>query len=87
MTDPHVLVWIREAFYKRYQGEKTVIFGHTRTTKLHQGEDNNAIFFGDNNIIGIDGGAVYGGQINCLELPSQKEFSVRKNNHLAIGGN
>ncbi len=76
-TDPNVLVWIREDFYNHYKGDKIVIFGHTRAAKLHQDDHNNAIFFGENNLIGIDGGAVYGGQLNCLELPSRKEFSVK----------
>lgn len=75
-TDPYVLVWIREKFHKGYTGEKTVVFGHTRTLILHQDEDNNEVFFGDNRIIGVDGGAVYGGQLNCLELPSKKHFSI-----------
>lgn len=76
-TDPYTLVWIREKFHKGYNGEKTVVFGHTRTPILHQDEENNEVFFGDNRIIGIDGGAVYGGQLNCLELPSKKEYNIK----------
>src|SRR5699024_10213901 len=73
-TDPWTLIWIREEFYNQYQGDKTVIFGHTPTKRFHKKHD---VYFGPNNIIGIDGGAVYGGQLNCLELPSKRTFSVK----------
>jgi serine/threonine protein phosphatase 1 len=73
-TDPYTLMWIREDFYQEYVGEKTVIFGHTPTNYLH---GNHSIYFGENRIIGIDGGAVFGGQLNCLELPSKKVYSVK----------
>ncbi|MBE1554301.1 metallophosphoesterase family protein [Sporosarcina limicola] len=76
-TDPYVLMWIREEFHNGYAGDKTVIFGHTPTKNLHLEHNNNSIFFGENRIIGIDGGAVYGGQLNCLELPTKTVFSVK----------
>ncbi|CAM3047220.1 metallophosphoesterase family protein [Sporolactobacillus spathodeae] len=68
------LLWIREPFFSGYTGERTVIFGHTPTLNLHKTFD---VYFGSNNIIGIDGGAVFGGQLNCLELPSKATWSVR----------
>ncbi|MFD1031601.1 metallophosphoesterase family protein [Metaplanococcus flavidus] len=77
-TDPHTLIWIREEFYEAYGGEKTVVFGHTPAFLLRGSSGNNDIYFGDNNIIGIDGGAAYGGQLNCLELPSRKSYVVKK---------
>lgn len=76
-TDPHTLMWIREEFHKGYSGEKTVIFGHTTTKNLHNDLDNHSVFFGNNRIIGIDGGAVYGGQLNCLELPGKKVYHIK----------
>ncbi|WP_342598289.1 metallophosphoesterase family protein [Psychrobacillus sp. FSL H8-0483] len=76
-TDPHILMWIRDEFHKGYNGEKIVIFGHTETNSLHRDINNNNVYFGSNRIVGIDGGAVYGGQLNCLELPSQKVISVK----------
>lgn len=76
-TDPMILMWIRDEFYEAYSGQKTVVFGHTPVFLL-RGTSNNDVYFGDNRIIGIDGGAVYSGQLNCLELPSRKVFSVRK---------
>lgn len=77
LTDPAILMWIRDDFYGTYSGEKTVVFGHTPAFML-RGTRNYDVYFGDNRIIGIDGGAVYGGQLNCLELPSRKVYSVRK---------
>lgn len=76
-TDPMVLMWIRDEFYEAYSGDKTVVFGHTPSFIL-RGTRDYGVYFGDNRIIGIDGGAVYGGQLNCLELPSRKVYSVLK---------
>ncbi|MGE7623079.1 metallophosphoesterase family protein [Viridibacillus sp. NPDC096237] len=70
-TEKETLIWIREEFHNGYTGKKTIVFGHTPTSNLHQNENNHNVYFGQNNIIGIDGGAVYGGQLNCLELPSK----------------
>lgn len=76
-TNPYTLIWIREDFYQVYTGDKSIVFGHTPTFLL-QGDDDHNVYFGDNRIIGIDGGAVYGGQLNCLELPSKKFYYVKK---------
>ncbi|KFN03381.1 serine/threonine protein phosphatase [Bacillus clarus] len=75
-SEPYTLMWIRNEFHSRYNGEKVVIFGHTETKTLH-GNDNCDVYFGGNRIIGIDGGAVYGGQLNCLELPSEQVYVVK----------
>ncbi len=71
------LLWIRDQFFKAYDGQKTVIFGHTPTGRIH-GDKNYAPYFGKNNIIGIDGGAVFGQQLNCLILP-EKSYQYVKN--------
>ncbi|GEK34667.1 metallophosphoesterase [Kurthia sibirica] len=70
-------LWIRDEFHRDYAGDKTVVFGHTPTPRLHRERGKSDIYFGENRIIGIDGGAVFGGQLNCLELPSQKVVSVQ----------
>ena len=54
-----------------------MIFGHTPTSAIRQ-EKNHDIYFGENNIIGIYVAATYGGQLNCLELPGKKTYSVAK---------
>ncbi|MBS4191865.1 serine/threonine protein phosphatase [Bacillus sp. FJAT-49705] len=72
-TEPQTLVWIREEFHNGYTGEKTVVFGHTPTNYLHESKD---VYFGNNNIIGIDGGCAYGGRLCCLEVGSSQVFYV-----------
>ncbi|MDO3410265.1 metallophosphoesterase [Saccharibacillus sp. CPCC 101409] len=71
------LVWIREEFHRGYRGEKTVVFGHTPTQGLHGDLDNNSIYYGTNRIIGIDGGAVFGGQLNAIDMTSGETFYVK----------
>ncbi|HET7628585.1 MAG TPA: metallophosphoesterase family protein [Bacillales bacterium] len=71
--DANVLLWIRDRFHAGYKGDKTVVFGHTPTSTFHDSCD---VYFGDNNIIGIDGGCVFGGRLNALELPSRKVYFV-----------
>jgi len=76
-TDPYLLMWIRDEFHRGYAGDKKVVFGHTPTFNL-RGSDDTSVYFGNNRIIGIDGGAVYGGQLNCLELPGEQVYFVKK---------
>lgn len=76
-NDLFQLVWIREPFYDVYNGEKTVIFGHTPSSVI-RGDKNHDVYFGENNIIGIDGAATYGGQLNCLVLPDKSVYSLSK---------
>ncbi|OWR30078.1 serine/threonine protein phosphatase [Saccharibacillus sp. O23] len=71
------LVWIREEFHKGYDGEKIVIFGHTPTRGLHGDPDNDGLYYGSNRIIGIDGGAVFGGQLNALDVESGETFDIQ----------
>ncbi len=77
-TPASILAWIREDFYSTYDGDKTVVFGHTPTQILHKDQQNNDVFFGTNHVIGIDGGAAFGGQLNCLNIRSRKVTSVSK---------
>jgi serine/threonine protein phosphatase 1 len=63
--DPHDLVWLREEFIlSPYDFGKLVIFGHTPLQRVFMAP----------NKIGIDTGAVYGGQLTCLELPAQRFY-------------
>jgi serine/threonine protein phosphatase 1 len=65
--DPHDLLWIRDEFIlSPYDFGKTVIFGHTPLQRA----------FITPRKMGIDTGAVYGGKLTCLELPSRKLYSV-----------
>ena len=63
----HDLLWIRERFiYSPVPFEKTVVFGHTPFAEPLLEADK----------IGIDTGAVYGGKLTCIELPSRKLIQV-----------
>lgn len=75
MTSEHELVWIRDPFLNvDHSYSQTFIHGHTPSIYLHEKAD---IFYG-NKKIGIDGGCVYGHQLNCLEIKdgTMKEFFV-----------
>ena len=64
---PHDLLWIRERFiYSSIPFEKTVVFGHTPFAEPLLEADK----------IGIDTGAVYGGKLTCIELPSRKLIQI-----------
>lgn len=76
-NERHTFLWIRKLFYEKYSDYKTVVFDHTPVSIIRKKKNHN-IYFGENNIIGIDGAATYGGQLNCLELPSRKTYHVRK---------
>ncbi len=61
------LTWIREPFiYAEHGFGKKVIFGHTPFYEPYVNDDK----------IGIDTGAVYGGKLTCLELREQRFHSV-----------
>src|SRR5699024_6523817 len=77
-TDRHTLIWIRDKFHNNYEDDKTVIFGHTVTPHLHQEKGNFKIYYGPNKIIGIDGAATYGGQLNCLDITNGIEYEVKQ---------
>ncbi|MFQ5483321.1 MAG: hypothetical protein ACE5ER_11250, partial [Nitrospinaceae bacterium] len=64
--DPRVLLWIREAFFRRaaeWKG-KRVFFGHspTRTMGLPPGR-----IFQSHSLYGIDTGCVYGGCLTAID--------------------
>ena len=70
------LLWARDEFIYNDRfpiPNKTVIFGHTPTRNMNGGKD---LIWHGNGKIGIDCGAVFGGKLACLELPSMKECYV-----------
>jgi serine/threonine protein phosphatase 1 len=61
------LLWIRDEFIEsNWDFGKTVVFGHTPLCEPLLGKDR----------IGIDTGAVYGGRLTCIELPSRRIFQA-----------
>ena len=64
---PEDLLWIRHEFIDAdWDFGRTVVFGHTPLAKP----------LIEKNKIGIDTGAVYGGRLTCIELPSRKITQV-----------
>ncbi len=75
-TSNHEMIWIREPFYDfDHPHEKTVVFGHTPCKNLHEKHD---ICY-RNKRIGIDGGCVYGGQLNCFIVEDEQFVFVSYN--------
>jgi len=65
--DPHDLLWIRDEFFLSHADfPKVVVFGHTPFPRPFLME----------NKIGIDTGAVYGGQLTCVRLPDGRFYQV-----------
>ncbi|MDD5475039.1 MAG: metallophosphoesterase family protein [Syntrophales bacterium] len=61
------LLWIRNEFiHSSFDFGKTVVFGHTPFSYP----------FLEDHKIGIDTGAVYGGSLTCIELPSRVIYQV-----------
>lgn len=56
----------RKLFLTRnHEFQQIFVFGHTNTKNLHGDKSNHGIWVGQNKI-GIDGGCVFGGQLNAL---------------------
>lgn len=73
-------IWIREGFFdQKNTTNKTIIFGHTVTSRLHADMSNFDIWESGDGLIGIDGGAVYGGELHALRLSKEgieKQYSI-----------
>lgn len=68
-SSPTDFVWIREGFYNHPNTTgKKVVFGHTVTTTLHSDPPNWEIWESGDGLFGLDGGAVYGGQLHGVVL-------------------
>ena len=82
VTDPIVLLWLRDDhFFRNYRG-KLVVFGHTRTEYLppelsgYTPEDPTDLWAGEN-VVGIDTGCGNGGFLTALELPGMNVYESR----------
>lgn len=72
-TSEKDMIWIRNDFFDHPTNlVKKVVFGHTICPKLHEKAD---VWFCEDKI-GIDGGAVYGHQLNCLEIVDGVNYHV-----------
>ena len=69
------LLWITEEFYKNYNGEKYIIFGHSNTKRLRKDGEYQP-FLGKNKIIGIDTGCRRKGFLTAYLWPDGDFLSV-----------
>ncbi|MBA9083758.1 serine/threonine protein phosphatase 1 [Fontibacillus solani] len=77
----NIFLWGTKQFIGNdHQLNKTVVFGHIPTKRIHASTD---IWFG-NKKIGLDGGCYFGYQLNCLEIKNNryKPFDIQINKSL-----
>ncbi|MFS0781942.1 metallophosphoesterase family protein [Bacillus sp. 1P06AnD] len=86
-TDPHKMVWIRGNWEQPNKTGKVIVFGHTPTQEIHTDRTNGIWLNEKADYIDIDGGSVYGGQLNAVILNKQGQilqtFSV-ESDHVAF---
>lgn len=68
-TDTRVMNHVRSPFiYSSIKAPKRVFFGHTPTENLHVNKSNNIWFSKEADKVAIDGGVVFGGQLNAVKI-------------------
>lgn len=74
IQDEDFMLYAREDFYKKtlVSDPYTVIFGHTPTKYIN----NDSRIWHGKNMICVDCGSVYEGQLGCLRLDDMEEFYV-----------
>lgn len=76
LTNKYALLWLRDDWLRcKYNGNKTVIFGHSPTFTIFN--HNKAVPWISGKKVCIDTGAVYpqyGGHLTCLELPGMSTY-------------
>ncbi|UNY39882.1 serine/threonine protein phosphatase [Bacillus phage vB_BauM_KLEB27-3] len=63
-------LWSRDMKYSKNTTSKKIVFGHTPTRTLHQNASDDIWLSLDKTMIGIDGAAAYGGQLNTVIMDS-----------------
>ena len=73
-TSENDLMWIRKPFiYGDNDTGKTIVFGHTIARNLHDDKSDDVWFSPCGTKIGIDGAAVFKGQLNGLKLSKNQK--------------
>lgn len=79
-TSDKDFVWIREGFYdQQNKTGKKIVFGHTITPMLY-GDNETTDLWIKNDLIGIDGGAVYGGTLHGVHFNKEgivKDYTIQ----------
>ncbi|MED4852180.1 metallophosphoesterase family protein [Caldifermentibacillus hisashii] len=73
--DKQSLLWIREEFFHSpIKSKKRIFFGHTPTQFLTSNKSNDIWVSKNGDKVGIDGGCVFGGQLNGLKIDKSGEI-------------
>lgn len=67
-TEPYQMVWVRNMWEQKNQTGKIIVFGHTPTQYIHEDKGCDIWISPCTSYINIDGGAVYGGQLNAIVI-------------------
>ena len=67
-TKEEEFYWMREGWKGENTTGKVIVFGHTPTQLIHETYSNDIWISQDKKCIGIDGGLVFGGQLNGIVL-------------------
>ncbi|MED3792479.1 metallophosphoesterase family protein [Niallia alba] len=70
-TETHKFYWNRGWWNHRNETGKTIVYGHTPTQLLHKDKSNDIWINEANKYINIDGGAVFGGQLNGIVIDNE----------------
>lgn len=85
-TETHKFLWIRGCWNHRNETGKTIVFGHTPTTHLHKDKSNDVWISKCGTYINIDGGSVFGGQLNGIVINKKGEildkFNIKNNAYI-----
>ena len=86
LQEPDRIVWVREEFYRHYEGEAIYVVGHTPVQFLGQ-PPFPIKFFNDRNIIMMDTGSccVESGRISCLDIISGEFWQTEPIGRGALG--
>lgn len=77
-TSKEDFLWDRKMVLKKNETGKTIVFGHTPTQYLHKCPKNHQMWISeDGSYIGIDGGCVFGGQLNAIVISEKGEVLER----------
>ncbi|WP_307894507.1 hypothetical protein [Bacillus swezeyi] len=67
-------IWHRGSWNHKNNTDKTIVFGHTITQLLHEDRRNDIWISKCGTYIDIDGGAVFGGQLNAIVMNGKGEI-------------
>jgi serine/threonine protein phosphatase 1 len=73
-TESHKFLWQRGMWNHKNKTDKVIVFGHTPTQHLHKDKNNDIWVSKCRTYINIDGGSVFGGQLNGIVINNDGEL-------------